>query len=310
MGRVGRVADPDLVQDRGVPGVLERRRGQVRPGLPAGQLVQQRAQAQLVEVAAQLVQPRQLPGRVLVGGQRRQPLRRVGGQPQVARASAVRARSQSAPPAASSSRLAGSRGRPWSVRACSQSASCAAASLERRGQLLAGQLGAGPAPAPAACRRSARRSRRPSPAPSPAAAASRAGSASQTPGASTRSVCPTAAYSRSRSAALRRSRAARPARSPRWPGRRGGPASAAAGCSAARPGRRPRGRPRARPARAPNHGVLAGPHHEPAQVRELAQLVADLVGQPAVDALGHGQPDQGPGPLVDAQQRRLHRERA
>ena len=52
VGRVARVADPDLVQDRGVPGVVERGRGQVAVRLPAGQLVQQRAQPHLGRTAA------------------------------------------------------------------------------------------------------------------------------------------------------------------------------------------------------------------------------------------------------------------
>ena len=70
LGRVPRVADPDLVQDRGVPGVVEGGRGQVAVCLPAGQLVQQRAHPHPVEPQRQLVQPGQLPRRVLVRGQR------------------------------------------------------------------------------------------------------------------------------------------------------------------------------------------------------------------------------------------------
>ena len=70
LGRVARVTDPDLIQDRGVPGVVEGGRGQVAARLPAGQLVQQRAQPHPVEPQCQLVQPGQLPRRVLVRSQR------------------------------------------------------------------------------------------------------------------------------------------------------------------------------------------------------------------------------------------------
>ena len=75
LGAVVRVADPDLVQDRPVPGVVERARDQVRgdrvrAGRAAGHLVEQRRQPELAEPAGQLVQPGQLPRGFLVGGQR------------------------------------------------------------------------------------------------------------------------------------------------------------------------------------------------------------------------------------------------
>ncbi len=72
LGGIPRITDLDLIQDRGEPGVIEGRSGQVRAGLDAAELVEQRCQAQVVEPGGELVQPGQLPGRVLVSGQRRE----------------------------------------------------------------------------------------------------------------------------------------------------------------------------------------------------------------------------------------------
>jgi hypothetical protein len=63
VGSVTGIADPDLIQDRRVPGKVESGRGEVRPGLPAGQLIQQRAEAGLGKPAAQLIKPGQFPDR-------------------------------------------------------------------------------------------------------------------------------------------------------------------------------------------------------------------------------------------------------
>jgi len=70
LGRVPRVVDFDLIEDRGVPRVIECLRSLIRSGLAPAKLVEQRRKAQLVESRRQLVQPRQPPRRVLVGRQR------------------------------------------------------------------------------------------------------------------------------------------------------------------------------------------------------------------------------------------------
>ncbi len=83
MRRVPGIANPDLVQDRGVPGLVERGRGEVGRGLAAGQLVQELAEAQLVERAAELIEPGQLPGGFLVGRELGKQRPGVLGQPYV-----------------------------------------------------------------------------------------------------------------------------------------------------------------------------------------------------------------------------------
>ena len=70
MRRVRRIAHPDVVQDRAVPRVVEDGRGQFGPGLAPRQLVEQRAQAGLVEPDAEVIQPGQPPGGLLIGDQR------------------------------------------------------------------------------------------------------------------------------------------------------------------------------------------------------------------------------------------------
>ena len=249
-------------------------------GLAAGQLVQQRAQAQLVEVAAQLVQPRQLPGRVLVGGQRREPRRRgrraAGGSARISvRAPlAVGPAGRQLVQARRQPRQAVVGARPAASRPAGAAASLSAAARSSRDS---SGPGSDQRARPAA--RSARRSRRPSPAPSPAAAASRAGSASQTPGAQHPQRRP------HRGVQPQPRRALGVARRRGQPGLLAGLADAVdqhrqqPGAQPRRPGRRPARASSARAQRRAEPRRALRPHHEPAQVRELPQLVADLVGQ-------------------------------
>ena len=81
---VTRVADPHPVQDGRVPRVVEHGHSQSGPGLPAGQFIQQLAEAQLGETRPELIQPGQLPRGVLVRGQLGELSRGVLGQRDVA----------------------------------------------------------------------------------------------------------------------------------------------------------------------------------------------------------------------------------
>jgi len=83
MRRVPGIADPDLIQDRGVPGLVERGRGQPGRRLQAGKLVEQLAEPQVVERGAELVEPGQLPRGFLVGHELSQQRLGVVGQPDV-----------------------------------------------------------------------------------------------------------------------------------------------------------------------------------------------------------------------------------